>query len=351
MSQNPLGGFAEATDLTRAGRLGEATALIQRLLRGGTSEPEPTGAPHERGRLQRFLDGLLRRTPAAPPAGRPMTSAHFSGAAGSRAYRLYVPSRAGERPLPLLVMLHGCTQNPEDFAAGTRMNELAEARGVLVAWPEQDKRANAQRCWNWFQPGDQIRDRGEPAILAGIVRQIMTGQRVDPARVYVAGLSAGGAQAAIMAAAYPDLFAAVGVHSGLACGAARDLPSALAAMRNGPVGLARGTGPHLPTILFHGDGDHTVNPANANALEAQALAGQEGLRTAIEDGRSAGGLTWRRTCHRDANDRAVLERWTVYGAGHAWSGGSPDGSFTEPRGPDASREMLRFFLSTTGTRG
>ena len=122
-------------------------------------------------------------------------------------------------------------------------------------------------------------------------------------------------------------------------------------MRNGPVGLARGTGPHLPTILFHGDGDHTVNPANANALEAQALAGQEGLRTAIEDGRSAGGLTWRRTCHRDANDRAVLERWTVYGAGHAWCGGRPDGSFTEPRGPDASREMLRFFLSTTGTRG
>jgi poly(hydroxyalkanoate) depolymerase family esterase len=247
--------------------------------------------------------------------------------------------------MPLLVMLHGCTQDPEDFAAGTRMNELAAAHGFLVAWPEQDKRANAQRCWNWFQPGDQARDRGEPAILAGIVRQIAAEQRVDTTRIYVAGLSAGGAQAAIMAAAYPDLFAAVGVHSGLACGAARDLPSALAAMRNGPVSIAPGSGSHPPTILFQGDLDRTVSPANADALTTQALAGAVGLRTELHDGRGPGGLGWRRARHVDAAGRARLERWTVEGAGHAWSGGSPDGSYTEPRGPDASRAMLEFFLT------
>ncbi|MGD9508782.1 MAG: PHB depolymerase family esterase [Geminicoccaceae bacterium] len=346
MNDKHGGGMAEALRLTRAGRLGDATALIQGLLRGRQA-PEPAAeAPHEPGRIRRFLDGLLGRGKAGPVPEQEMTAARYTGAAGSRAYRLYVPPVAGSRPLPLLVMLHGCTQNPEDFAAGTRMNQLAAAHGLLVAWPEQDKRANAQRCWNWFQPGDQVRDRGEPAILAGIVRQIVAEQRVDTTRIYVAGLSAGGAQAAIMAAAYPDLFAAVGVHSGLACGAARDLPTALAAMRNGPAGLTAAAGPHLPTILFQGDADRTVNPANADALEAQSLAGRPGLRTEVEDGRSAGGLAWRRTRHLDARGQPVLERWTVNGAGHAWSGGSTEGSFTEPRGPDASREMLRFFLST-----
>ena len=280
-----------------------------------------------------------------------MTAARFTSTAGSRAYRLYVPSAAGQRPLPLIVMLHGCTQSPEDFAAGTRMNDLAEARGFYVAWPEQDQRANAQRCWNWFQPGDQTRDHGEPGLIAGIIGQIIAEHRIDKARVYIAGLSAGGAQAAIMAEAYPDLFAAVGVHSGLACGAARDLPSALAAMQQGPTAATPATGAGVPTILFHGDTDRTVNPVNGDALAARTLAGAVGLRTEIDEGRSPGGLAYHRARHLDGSGRPLLERWTVHGAGHAWSGGSPDGSFTEPRGPNASLARVEFFLAHELARG
>ena len=354
MTDTPQAGMAEATRLTRAGRLSEATALLQRLLHGGDTAAPPAAQPqHAPGILHRLMDGLrglVRGEPeraadtGKPAAGR-FTAASFTNAAGTRAYKLYVPMSAGARPLPLVVMLHGCTQSPDDFAAGTRMNALAEEHGCYVAYPEQNARANAQRCWNWFQPTDQARDQGEPSLIAGIVREIMAQHRVDPARVYVAGLSAGGAQAAIMAAAYPDLFAAVGVHSGLACGVARDLPSALTAMRQGPNGAApAATGSLVPTIVFHGDQDKTVNPLNAERVAAQALGTTAGLTPEIEQGRSEGGLDYSRTVYADAGGRAVLERWAVHGAGHAWSGGSPDGSFTEPRGPDASRAMLRFFL-------
>jgi poly(hydroxyalkanoate) depolymerase family esterase len=352
MNDTPLAGMAEATRLTRAGRLSEATALLQRLLRGGgTLEPATAEPPHAPGILHRLMDGLRGlvrgepERPAAPAAGQ-FIAASYSNAAGTRAYKLYVPACAGTRPLPLVVMLHGCTQSPDDFAAGTRMNQLAEEHGCYVAYPQQTARANAHRCWNWFQPGDQARDQGEPSLIAGIVRQVMHQHRIDPTRVYVAGLSAGGAQAAIMAAAYPELFAAVGVHSGLACGAARDLPSALAAMKQGPNGATPITsGPTVPTIVFHGDQDRTVNPLNGDRVAAQALAATAGLTPELEQGRSEGGLDWSRTGYADPTGRVLLERWAVHGAGHAWSGGSPDGSFTDPRGPDASRAMLRFFLA------
>jgi len=245
--------------------------------------------------------------------------------------------------VPLVVMLHGCTQSPDDFAAGTQMNELAEEQTFLVAYPAQAQSANVSKCWNWFNAGDQQRDRGEPSLIAGITRQIMRDFSVEPGRIYVAGLSAGGAAAAIMGSAYPDLYAAVGVHSGLACGAARDMPSAFAAMRQGGTLHHSGTNQLVPTIVFHGDRDTTVNPVNGDQVIAQSKASSD-LRTTVSRGQSPGGVGYTRTVGCDDSGHPMLEHWVLHGAGHAWSGGSATGSYTEPHGPEASREMMRFFL-------
>lgn len=264
-------------------------------------------------------------------------------------YKLYIPSSyEALSPVPLVVMLHGCTQSPDDFARGTRMNTLAEEQTFLVAYPGQSQTANASKCWNWFRTGDQQRGRGEPALIAGITRQVMHDFSVDTKRVYVAGLSAGGAAAAIMGATYPELYAAVGVHSGLACGAASDLPSAFAAMQRGgrvsAAGVQRaGKFPRVvPTIVFHGDSDTTVHRVNGDQVIGQAR-GATSLRQTESQGVSEGGVAYTRTVQADESGHPVLEQWIFHGAGHAWSGGSPDGSYTDPRGPDASREMLRFF--------
>jgi poly(hydroxyalkanoate) depolymerase family esterase len=283
------------------------------------------------------------------PDGAQFLAATFSNEAGSRPYKLYVPSGYHPGlPVPLIVMLHGCTQSPDDFAAGTRMNEAAEEHTCLVVYPGQTASANMQKCWNWFSEGDQHRGQGEPSLIAGIARQVMRDYAVDPRRVYVAGLSAGGAAAAIMGDAYPDLFAAIGVHSGLACGAARDMPSAFAAMQGGGVAgitAARPRAPRrmVPTIVFHGDRDSTVNPRNADAVVAQSAQAAV-LSKDVEQGRASGGHAYSRTRSTDAAGRTVIEHWVVHGAGHAWCGGSAAGSYTDPRGPDATREMLRFFL-------
>lgn len=333
----------------RPGAAGPAPAVVEAMRdlldKVNRAEfPLPTG-PLPGGPLP--TGPASRPAPPPIPSGARFLSGTFSCEAGGRPYKLYVPSTHRGRAAPLVVMLHGCTQSPDDFAAGTRMNELAEEHGCLVLYPGQTSGANNQRCWNWFNPADQGRDRGEPAILAGMTRRIMREHAVDPRRVYVAGLSAGGAEAAILAAAYPDLFAAAGVHSGLACGAASDVQTAFAAMRNGtsppkPASAAGRNDRAVPLIVFHGDRDATVNPRNADAVVSQSAA--PGLRAREETGAVPGGHAWRRTLHEGPDGRPVLEQWSVRGGGHAWFGGSPAGSYTDPRGPDASREMLRFFL-------
>ncbi len=403
----------EATRLTKAGQLTEATAALQRMLGVGLppnslavqgrhgplnidgmadgSEMVQPGLAHPRNRtfshgvqasafriqnkvtnpavahsFPGFIDQIGHRgfrlpgglghrapppTPADLPNGAEFLAGTFSNQAGSRPYKLYVPSGYHGQSVPLIVMLHGCTQSPDDFAAGTRMNLAAEEHTCLVAYPGQTTSANMQKCWNWFSAADQQRDAGEPSLIAGITREVMRDYAIDPRRVYIAGLSAGGAAAAIMGDAYSDLYAAIGVHSGLACGAARDLPSAFAAMqgnggpapRNGRTSPAGSKPRVVPAIVFHGDKDTTVNPRNADLVVAQSGQGTS-LRRRVEKGQVAGGLAYSRILHADASGETVVEQWVIHGAGHAWSGGSPAGSCTLPEGPDATGEMVRFFL-------
>jgi poly(hydroxyalkanoate) depolymerase family esterase len=351
----------EETDGAPPARLGiVARAAAASADAAGKAQPILRG-------LRGLLDRVRRRSGPAPhgltqpapvtapdvvPAGGQFIDAVYSNAAGSRAYKLYIPSGYHGQAVPLVVMLHGCTQSPDDFAAGTRMNAMAEEQTCLVVYPAQAGHANPAKCWNWFRPGDQRRDQGEPSLVAGITRQVMRDHAVDPRRVYVGGLSAGAAAAAVMGAAYPDLYAAIGVHSGLACGAASDMPSAFAAMRqgefpapsaSGDISAVAGHGATVPTIVFHGDRDTTVHPRNGDHVIAQSK-GATNAQTRVQRGQIAGGHAYTRTLHTDASGRAILEHWEIHGAGHAWSGGSPAGSYTDPRGPDAAREMLRFFL-------
>lgn len=277
------------------------------------------------------------------PASR-LVEHTYRNRAGSRHYRVYTPRNAPESAAPLLVMLHGCSQSVEDFAYATRMNELAEELGFVVVYPVQSSRANRARCWNWFEALHQRRNQGEPSLIAGITRTLLR-RGVDPRRVYVAGLSAGGAMAAVMGAEYPDLYAAIGVHSGLPHAVAEDYASALAAMsgrRSGRHGARGGEagGRRVPTIAFHGDEDSTVHPSNSDFARA------EGSRVAVEQGRR-NGRSFTRTVQLGAGDRPSFEQWVVHGAGHAWIGARPGAPFADPLGPDASREMLRFFLSHT----
>lgn len=350
-----------AARLTRAGDLRAATAAIKAALAGATSAapspPQPAASDPD------VIDVVARELPApggvtqpAPqtgsePAATPQSGPQpqhpgkgefvagcYLGRAGTRDYKLFIPPAAGTRALPLVVMLHGCTQDPDDFAAGTGMNDAALLHGFFVLYPAQSQHANPHRCWNWFRHNHQGRGRGEPELLAEMTREVMARHAVDPARVYVAGLSAGGAMAAILGDAYPDLFAAVGVHSGLPTGIATDLPSALDAMKGsgaGPSGAASG----VATIVFHGDADATVHPGNG---EHVVTASAGAVQAETEKGHA--GRSYTRAVHRNAAGEVVAEHWVVHGAQHAWSGGNPKGSYADPHGPSATREMVRFFM-------
>jgi poly(hydroxyalkanoate) depolymerase family esterase len=341
MNSLPKIDMINALRLTRAGKLKQAVAV----LRGGAPAPVPAPQPPApaEGLLGRIVKFRMPGSARAPGDDR-FIEHSFTNQAGTRAYKLYTPGAYHGQALPLVIMLHGCTQSPDDFAAGTGMNEIAEAEGFFVAYPAQPASANMQRCWNWFNTKDQQRDSGEPSLIAGITRQIMQDHGIKPGQVYVAGLSAGGAAAAIMGERYPDLYAAIGVHSGLACGAANSMASAFAAMQRGGaplVTVAPQGGVVIPTIVFHGDKDKTVNVVNGAQVIAQSKAAAH-LKAVTTEGETAGGR-YTRTVQFSEAGQPLLEEWVLHGAGHAWSGGNPAGSFTSPTGPNASREMLRFF--------
>lgn len=275
---------------------------------------------------------------------------------GSHDYRLYIPSNYAQAVeeglrLPLVVMLHGCTQSPEDFAAGTRMNELAEECRCLVVYPSQPASANPNRCWNWFKPSDQQQGQGEPAWLAALTNSIIKDYAVDSTRVYIAGLSAGAAMAVIMAENYPEIYAAVGVHSGLAYRSATGLPSALIAMRQGSSTAPKHTrnSKFVPMIVFHGDQDHTVSVRNGGQIFEQAKQRLQAQKTGLttHQRKQCSEQNCRSTQLEICDSKGVsqLEYWKIHGAGHSWAGGSSAGSYTDPKGPDASKEMLRFFLN------
>jgi poly(hydroxyalkanoate) depolymerase family esterase len=396
MNEQMHTGIAEATRLTQQGRLDEATAAIQRAL-GGTFAPTAQEGHLDTNEPIEVISHLVKKTPQGPaesrrtavrrpgaaawttpgptlltrgvqplpgtrtgkpasvsiPEGGRFVERSYTNSAGTRSYKLYIPSGYTGQAVPLIVMLHGCTQSPDDFATGTRMNELSEEHTFLVAYPAQAGNANMQKCWNWFQAADQQRGRGEPSLIAGITTEVIDEYEVAEGRVYVAGMSAGGAMAAIMGATYPDLYAAIGVHSGLAPGAANDLSSAFTAMRQGGPVVAHLEAPNgertkiVPTIVFHGDRDTTVHPRNGERMMAHLniAGGQNGSspRVRTRQGQVPGGYGYTRFTYRDAEGRDLVERWSVHGLGHAWSGGSYPGSYTDPRGPDASAEMVRFF--------
>ena len=383
----------EATRLTRAGQLLEATWILQRTLNGvhgsqggahsasGTSEmpiegefhvidtetvatqtfarepecrplPRPRGRNPERTAIPRvgiaalheqwrgfrgpmpLPDAIPKQAPDTLPDGARFVTGSYTNPAGTRSYKLYVPSGYHGQPLPLVVMLHGCTQNPDDFAAGTGMNKLAEDHLCFVLYPAQKPTANGSKCWNWFKASDQQRNRGEPSIIAGMTRQILDSYRVDAHRIHVAGLSAGGGMALIMAMTYPDIYAAVGIHSGLPYAVARDLPTALTLMQPGGMSLegrqATGVSEAQPlaAIVFHGDQDTTVHPGNGDRVIAQCTPPPVGRRAqagtkpfvTVQRGQVPNGHAYTRTTHYQVNGQPIAEHWLIHGAGHACNG-------------------------------
>jgi len=367
--------MAEITRRLTSESAGKSTQVIRDALAAAGLTPAAalprTGqaeAPHNfvADMLARFGIGAAAPAPHtdtvdATPGGGKFVAGSYANAAGSRRYKVYIPSGYDGRPVPLVVMLHGCTQDPDDFARGTQMNALAEEQGFLVVYPAQESSANSSKCWNWFKAMDQQRGQGEPSLIAGITNEVIDQYGLDRKQVFVAGLSAGGAMAIIMGSTYPDLYQAVGVHSGLPYASASDLTSALGAMRGtsgtsvtSPSSARRGGASAkleaIPVIVFHGDRDTTVSPSNGTGLIddfvarfEQTAASGEKISTVVEEGKTGTGHRYSRTSLHVDGRPVLAEHWLIHGAGHAWAGGNASGSYTDASGPDASREMLRFF--------
>jgi len=342
--------------LAHAGRAFVRT--MRRAGRGGQALPSgrATLAPADHAAsVAASVDAQSVAAQAASVSNDRFTEGHF-GTESQRRYMLYQPASRVPGPAPLLVLLHGCHQGVEDFAAGTRMNEAAEDAGVVVLYPEQSRAANLLRCWNWYALQDRSNSEGDAAMIAAMTRQVMSEHDIDATRVYVAGMSAGGGMAAVLVRDYPELYAALGVHSGVPAGLAHDVFSAMRLMASGPApgkadafpAAGDGVGRAVASIVFHGDEDVTVHPSNGEAIHAAPLSagatltplgsmqattdpdgGQRGFTRSVEFG--PGGVTNR-------------ELWIVHGAGHKWAGGSDEQRYTDSNGPNASREMLRFFL-------
>lgn len=373
----------EATQMMYGGHLMGVTEAMQRALMGPLSAaPEQ---PHistdvldavlpERSALTAFTAAHGSAAAVAAPASEQPGSFEritFVHDGAQHHYLLYVPPGAvAGTPMPLVLMLHGCSQDPDDFAAATGMNQAATAANALVLYPAQARNANPSGCWNWFESSNQHRGQGELGLMVAMVCDVMERHPVDAQRVYAAGISAGGAMVALLGREYPDMFAAIGVHSGLQAGAADNMMAALSAMNNGaklgpsspsarPAAHSSGAA-HPALIVFHGDADTTVSAKNGEQLVDAALQAALGdKRAAVQEsqpGQSDAGQRFTRHLYRavngadadaDGDHRAadvLVEHWVLHNAGHAWSGGSAKVGQTDPRGVNATKEMLRFFL-------
>jgi poly(hydroxyalkanoate) depolymerase family esterase len=373
-SQPDQNHMLEALNLTKAGRLTEATALIQRTLGSGSptlqskpdSSPEGEGDPVNRlsevvqplrlpwaGTRGLQLPGQGSNLPGQTPPAESLGSGvlldrTYANHAGARQYKVYVPPECPDQGVMVIVMLHGGTQAVLDYAAGTGMNKLADIHRFVVVYPEQDARANPMRYWNWFRPQDQRAGNGEPGLIAGITEQVISDYHADPDKAFIVGFSAGAAMATVMAATYPDLYAAAGVHSGLPYGTAHDVASAFALMRGENLPAQKDAALRIPLIVFHGDHDQIVDVVNASRIRQQRLGVADALTRAedvtVTPGQVPGGHGYTRTSYGD-QAQVLFEQWIVHGAGHAWFGGTAGCSYTDPRGPNASAEMVRFFAA------
>ena len=373
---NPLlkNAMREALSLVRQSKLIEATATIRTALSGrsknethqvlnanliGTPSivslhPDELTEPASRVKAGRSYQhkeatkSVPTKAHHAPVLGGSFTSRIFPHVERNLSYMLYVPSHNLGHERSLVIMLHGCTQNPSDFALGTQMNVLAEEFNLVVAYPLQPRTANSSGCWNWFDARHQKPGSGEPAMLADLSENLRTEFNISERRVFAAGLSAGGAMAEILASTYPHQFEAVGLHSALPYGAATSLGNALTAMK-GTSKLERAPSERDEVrsrrIVFHGSSDTTVHPSNGERIANQARQNSS-LLTETAYTNHVNGRDVTRIILEDESGTPVIERWIISGGGHAWFGGNGQGSYTDQKGPNASREMVRFFLHT-----